>query len=269
MLTVLYPLGEGSGDGTLWVCECDCGNLVAIRVMDLKDGRYPNCGCAPRVNFIDRRGLRYGMLTVSSFVGRGKWGDLLWLCFCDCGQSRVVISNRLVQGQVTHCGCRHEENVREAGIRRRTHGMSRTKLYRAWHSMVSRCENPNNASWYCHGAMGVKVCPEWRDDSESFLKWSLDNGHREGLSLDRYPDPNGNYEPSNCRWATPRQQQRNRRDNFLIEWKSKRRTAAEWSDITGLNQDTIISRLERGWSAKEALTMPVRTVLMRRKRCRP
>ena len=132
--------------------------------------------------------------------------------------------------------------------------MTGTRLYGIWCGMVSRCENKNDYHYPNWGGAGVRVYPEWRNDSGMFFKWALDHGYRDELSLDRYPDPNGNYCPENCRWATPKQQQRNRRDNHLIEWQEEKKTAIERAEITGISVNTINARARSGWSGEEVLT---------------
>lgn len=138
---------------------------------------------------------------------------------------------------------------------RRTHGMSGTSTYRSWVSMVQRCTNPNNGRYSSYGGRGITVCDRWL----SFLNFDEDMGERpEGKSIDRYPDVNGNYEPSNCRWATPKEQGCNRRNNRLIEFGGKTATLSQWAEQIGIPRETLLSRLDRGWDLKRALNLDPR-----------
>jgi hypothetical protein len=118
--------------------------------------------------------------------------------------------------------------------------------------MKARCYKPTSARYYTHGARGIKVCDEWLS-FEGFIKWALSNGYQENLTIDRINN-DGNYEPSNCRWATPKEQANNRRTNHLLTYKGETHTTKEWSEITGINYCTLIGRINRlGWSTEKTL----------------
>ncbi|MEU2098663.1 hypothetical protein ABZ741_21460 [Streptomyces globisporus] len=121
--------------------------------------------------------------------------------------------------------------------------------------MISRTTNPNNASYPSYGGRGITVCDRWRAFPAFYT--DMEPTYRDGLSIDRI-DNNGGYEPSNCRWATPREQARNKRTNRYIEWRGEARVLADWVDRTGISESTIRRRLERGWSVERALTAPPR-----------
>lgn len=133
------------------------------------------------------------------------------------------------------------------------HGMSNTPLYRAWDSMKARCYRKTTAPYKRYGGRGIKVCDEWKYDFIAFKDWALANGYVEGLSLDRI-DVNGNYEPSNCRWVSMKEQENNKRNNFRIEYNGKTHTMSEWSDIMGIPPMVLQHRFKRGWSVEKALT---------------
>ena len=137
------------------------------------------------------------------------------------------------------------------------HGMSNTKLYGCWDSMKSRCYRHSAGNYHYYGARGVTVCKEWRDSFIAFKDWALSNGYVDGLSLDRI-DYNGNYEPSNCRWVTMKEQENNKRNNKLLEFNGVVLTQSEWSDLVEIPVHVIHNRLLRGWSVKRALTTEVR-----------
>ena len=142
-----------------------------------------------------------------------------------------------------------------------THGCarrrSRTREYQAWASMRSRCFYRRNNRYHSHGGRGIKVCDRWLGLA-GFANFLADMGPKPTPQhqLDRINN-DGNYEPGNCRWATPIEQARNRRTNRHITFNGKTLCITQWATLTGLNRRTIIARLDKGWSAEQALTTPV------------
>ena len=130
--------------------------------------------------------------------------------------------------------------------------MSQTRLYRIWSNMKTRCENPNRKDYKRYGQRGVKVCEEW-SDFLTFYEWAINNGYKDGLTLDRI-DANSNYEPSNCRWATAKEQGNNRTNNHLITYNGETKTIAQWAEERNINHDTLYSRINRmNWDIGRAL----------------
>lgn len=144
-------------------------------------------------------------------------------------------------------------SIRDAkGRYTKKHGMYGTRLYHIWNGLRERCLNPNNKDYNNYGGRGITVCKEW-DNAESFFKWALWSGYNDNLTLDRI-DTNKGYCPSNCRWITSDEQQRNKRNNVILEFNGEKHCIAEWSEITGIKQSTIISRLRYGWDVEKTLT---------------
>lgn len=210
---------------------------------------------AKRINPDEYIGKKYGRLTVVEYLGVFN-GRSKFLCRCDCGSERVVRANNLKTGNTTSCGCLHIQR----NIERLTkHGGTREnpKLYYVWAAMLQRCHNAKN-KWYAnYGGRGIVVCEEWRTSYESFREWAFNSGYVENLTIDRI-DVNGNYEPSNCQWATKKEQVRNRRVTRFLTFKDKTLPVAEWAERAGLPYRTLHTRINKGWSIERALTTPVK-----------
>lgn len=138
---------------------------------------------------------------------------------------------------------------------RPTHGMRNTPEYSSWASIIQRCYNPNRGVFSHYGGRGIKVCERWL----SFANFFADMGPKPSPdhSIDRYPDQNGDYEPTNCRWATQKQQMRNVGYNHLVEFRGREMTIAEACEIAGLKEGAVRVRLYRGWSIERALSEPI------------
>lgn len=199
----------------------------------------------------DLSGLKFNMLTVINRVYIN--GKPLWHCTCDCGNEVNVRHSHLIEGQKS-CGCYSSKIL---GDRKRKHGKRNTKIYHMWHSMKSRCFNPNNTAYKDYGGRGITVCEEWKNEFESFYKWATANGYDENAgfmqcTLDRI-DVNGNYEPSNCRFVSMKEQCNNRRSSVILEYKGEKHTVSQWAEIIGVRSTTLYGRIKKNWSIGEIL----------------
>ena len=203
---------------------------------------------------IDITGQKFGRLVaIKATEGRSKKG-VLWLCQCDCGNTKLVASTHLRCGSVRSCGCLKEE-LRGKNFKK--HGGSRTRLYRIWKQIHTRCNNPNSINYKDYGGRGINLCEEWKNDFSSFLDWSTSNGYAENLTIDRI-DNDGNYCPENCRWVTNKKQQNNKRSTVFIEYDGQKHSLSEWAEIIGVTRNALWKRLfVEGWSIERALTTPL------------
>lgn len=208
-------------------------------------------------NYIDLTGQRFGRLLVLRRVG-SKGKSPTWYCICDCGNEKIATTTNLKSGATKSCGCLRLETAEINRSTQITHGKSKTKLYRVWFDIKRRCYNTKRENYKNYGGRGIKMCEEWNEDFMNFYNWSLKNGYREGLTIDRI-DVNGNYEPSNCRWVENKVQANNKTNNRLITYNGETHTAAEWSKIVGIRPDTILHRIKKyGWSIEKALNTKVK-----------
>ena len=186
---------------------------------------------------IDLTNQRFGKLTAIRPACKDHRGEYKWLCKCDCGNETVVYGSHLRKGDTVSCGC-VMRNVSK------THGESKTRLYTIWQHMKSRCDNPNTDHYDCYGGRGIKYCDEWKT-FEVFKEWAVSNGYTDELTIDRI-DVNGNYEPSNCRWATRKLQGENTRKAKQITHNGETHSLREWGKILGIPKSTIQARYQRG-----------------------
>lgn len=133
------------------------------------------------------------------------------------------------------------------------HGLRNTRLYRIWANMKTRCYNINSPNYERYGGRGIVVCFEWRNSFELFYQWAITNGYSDDLTIDRI-DVNGDYSPSNCRWITNVEQQRNTRKTKFLTFNGKTQTIPEWTKELHLGKETIRERLKRGWTETETIT---------------
>lgn len=251
---VVIGKGEVKRNATHWRCLCDCGNVVDVVNSHLLKGISKSCGCIRadngRKKVKNLTGQRFGKLTVLEQV-ESKNGRSMWKCLCDCGNYKIASSSTLHNGRTRSCGCL-EPN--------KTHGKANTRLYRIYSGMKARCYNQNTKAYKHYGGRGITICDEWLGENGfvKFYDWSIKNGYSENLSIDRI-DVNGNYEPSNCRWADAKTQSINKRNKITIYYGGEEKTLVELSEEFEINYETLRHRIfDKKMDVEKALLTPVR-----------
>ena len=196
-------------------------------------------------------GQTFGRLTVINNPNITKGGKRYWECECSCGRVILVPTGNLKSGNSSQCRACGNKNRK---TKPRKHGETKTRLYRIWTSMKSRCSNPVTINFHRYGGRGIKVCDEWEKSYESFRDWALSSGYSDNLSLDRV-DNDGDYEPDNCRWATRKEQGENMYTAQLITFNGETHCLAGWARKLGFSKSTLTARINRyGWPIERALT---------------
>lgn len=184
-----------------------------------------------------------------------KWGSYRWLCLCDCKNEKIVRGSDLQRGMTKSCGCLHKEIITIHGHNKRERV---SRIYQTWTSMIRRCTNRNDQAYERYGGRGIKVCKQWME-FENFLK-DMSEKPTDKHQIDRI-DNNGNYCKSNCRWATRKQQQRNKRNNHLITFEGRTQCVTAWAEEFNIHKGTLRSRIYTyGWSIGKAITTPVKKI---------
>lgn len=209
----------------------------------------------------DLVGRTFERLTVIEYIGCNKYRTSMYKCVCSCGKEIVTTSSNLKSGHTTSCGCYHRERNAKNMT---THGKSRTRLYRIRGNMISRTSNPNKDNYAQYGGRGIKICDEWANSFQSFYDWAMTNGYEDTLSIDRI-NSDGDYEPSNCRWVTMKEQNINKTNNLHFEIDGKIKTLVEIAEERNVDYRFLYGRIKRGWDIEKALNTPKDEKFARRK----
>lgn len=210
-------------------------------------------------SFKDLTGKRFGKWTVLREAINHPSNKTFWTCICECGTEKSVLGSKLTNNRSRSC----------KPCSKRQHGMRYTMEYGSWKAMKDRCNNPNSVGFQYYGENGIAVCERWKS-IENFL---ADMGPKPSVShsVDRIEGSKGyscgkceqcleNGWPANCRWATAKEQGRNRRTNRLITFNGETLCLTDWSARVRIDIGTLRNRLRKGWSIERALTEPVKNL---------
>lgn len=237
-------------------CVCDCGTRKSYIYWEITSGRTKSCGCLRhhRRFEIPKGGERYGHLEViRSYVKGEKMRRRRYVeCRCDCGVVKELEYYDIASGKRKSCGCRSWEEVEHF---KRIHGLSGERLYGIWKGMIERCENERCEAYRYYGGRGIKVCREWKEDLIKFYEWSMKNGYKEELQIDRINN-DGNYEPGNCRYVTARENGRNKSNNVIVTAFGEEKTLVEWSEDSRcvVSYGCLWKRIKNGMELEEAMS---------------
>jgi hypothetical protein len=262
---ILVEEVHAPGERRQFRCQCDCGEQTVVTLKALKNGNTRSCGCLRRLQHVRMPppiGETFGFLEVLEESG-DIGNDRGMRCRCRCGTIVIVRLSALRSENTRSCGCWQRKLASDLPRKYlSTHGLSKTRFYKRWMGIIQRCADPNYSSYPNYGAKGIRVCDRWRkfeNFAEDMLQAFNDHVAEHGVkntTIDRI-NSRGNYEPSNCRWATYKVQLRNRSCTRLIEWKGESHTLMEWAEITGISFDVLAARFRKGWDAERALTEPL------------
>lgn len=196
----------------------------------------------------DMTGRKFGRLTVIKRAPSAKSGNIRWFCSCECGNETIVYGSHLRNGNTKSCGCLEREVKGKTASK---HNMSGSRLYNIWSWMKRRCNDENISDYHNYGGRGISYCNEW-EEFEPFHDWVLKNGYSDNLTIDRI-DVNGNYKPSNCRWVDMKIQANNTRKNVRVTIEGVTKTIPEWSEVSGVNVNTLWTRYYNGKAGKDLI----------------
>ena len=226
-LEIIQRLDSDSSRRVRWLCRCECGQEIIRLDKTLRQRGSSKTSCST-CRSDDITSQRFARLLVlcrgskrSCLTGSSR-RNIRMLCLCDCGKASFVTRYNLVHGCSTSCGCYRKESVSKM---KSVHGRSRHPLYFVWFNMIARCEDPDNPSFGLYFGKGRGICEQWRNSLTDFINWSLENGWRKGLVIDREDNSLG-YSPDNCRYVTPQVNTH----NSDVQRRNKTGYAGVWYD---------------------------------------
>lgn len=218
-----------------------CGSVFSGEKWHIKKRKFCSSKCYVSTKISNLAGKVFGRLTVIGYVGNGKWET-----HCQCGSTQSTTTQNLSSGKTKSCGCLQRELAKKA---KTTHGGKGTKAHSIWQGIVQRCKNPNTKQWKDYGGRGITLCQEW----ETYEGFVLDMGQPPaGHCIERVNNAIG-YTKENCKWATRKEQQNNRRNTTVLSYLGEKKTLIDWADIAGITTGTLRSRISNSWPVEEAL----------------
>jgi len=199
----------------------------------------------------DITGMKFNKLTALYIDGKFSDGSSLWKCKCECGGEVTTTGTRLKRNLKVDCGCGTFEKLSK---RHKSHGMAKTRFYKAWVSMKERCYRPYHVSHKSYYDKGITVCDRWLESFENFYE-DMKDGYLDNLTLDRI-NGNKNYCKENCKWSNVTEQNNNVRTNHIIEVDGIKDTVANTCRRYGVSYDRALYRLSKGWDADKAIKTP-------------
>lgn len=255
-LTVMEEVGRHvypSGDTRrMFKCSCECGTIKNYKLNSLVNGNTKSCGCLQRekvaiknsLNNDTKEGQRFGRLVtlepvglVETRLGRRQ----TWKYLCDCGNTVELKTSAVRSGNTQSCGCYKVDRTKEVHT---THGKAGDYIYEIYHGILGRCSNEKDSAYLLYGGRGIKVCDRWTEDQpKGFLNFYQDMGDRPSKyhSIDRI-NVDGDYEPSNCRWATESVQATNRRQ--------KHNNLVGYTGVSEVRSKGILKGYRARWSVE-------------------
>ena len=264
-LTVVERAINDKYGNAMWKCVCECGKQCTVRGGGLRSGNTLSCGCL-RIDRVretyndliqDLTGKKFNRLLVlkraPNRISPSGSHKIMWECQCDCGNITIVNGAKLKNNTTKSCGCKKADNLRKMSTK---HGKYHTRLHDAWGNMKKRCYNTKYYEFDNYGGRGITVCDEWKNSFQAFYDWAMAKGYQDDLTIERI-NVNGNYEPNNCKWATPKEQSNNKRNNIKITYKGKTQNLKQWAEELGLNYKLTHKRIKYlGWTIEKALETP-------------
>lgn len=260
-LLVICKMGKTSDGRITWLCQCQCGNHKVARGKLLVRGDSQSCGCLFKESrHWPRKGSRAIDLTGRFF---GRWLVLCrmanvnsrprWLVQCRCKELRIVGSNSLLSGSSQSCGCLSRERTQAWAVLPRTHGMTNSPEHRVWQGIKTRTTNPKASCYHRYGGRGILMCERWFNDFQAFYE---DMGPRPSPkhTIERL-DNDGPYSPENCRWATIKEQTRNKSTNVRLTYKGEHLCVAEWAERYGIPRSRLYAAAKSGATSEEELAI--------------
>lgn len=235
-----------------YICQCECGKIVATTKHKLNSGKTKSCGCLKKIITINI-GDKFNRLTVIELIPHVKGKAKEYILKCDCGNIVICKKNHIYSGNTQSCGCLGKERRKESCT---SHGLTYSREYLTWQNMKKRTGDENNEAYKNYGGRGITICDRWLNSFENFLK---DMGMKPSPkhTIERV-DNDGNYTPENCKWGTRKEQMNNMRKNHKITYNGKTQNLNQWSEETGMPARDIRYRLHHGWTVEETFKIPLK-----------